>query len=135
MKMNIKKAVAFLTALTVLFSCILMTACGAKAELRVLDADKISAVYLSSTGEQLDAASFVKAYNESTVGKTVDKNDVAGSKDTLLFVTEDGDPVPVFVMGENKFIVGGGSDAVYFRIKNEGLYKLYTEAQNAKAGE
>ncbi|MGN1083129.1 MAG: hypothetical protein ACI4SJ_06230, partial [Candidatus Avispirillum sp.] len=99
MKTNFKKIIAVLAALTVL--CTALAACGAKAELKVLDTEEVSAVYLSSTGEQLDTAAFVQAYNESTVGKTVKKNDVSDSEDIILFVAEDGDPIPVFVMGEN----------------------------------
>ena len=133
MKTNIKKIIAVLAALTVL--CTALAACGAKAELKVLDAEEVSAVYLSSTGEQLDTAAFVQAYNESTVGKTVSQNDVSDSEDIILFVAEDGDPIPVFVMGENEFIIGGGSDAVYFTVKNESLYKLYTEAVSADDGQ
>lgn len=133
MKANIKKIIAVLAALTVL--CTALAACGAKAELKVLDAEKVSAVYLSSTGEQLDTAAFVQAYNESTVGKTVKQSKASGSEDILLFVAEDGDPIPVFVMGENEFIIGGGSDAVYFTVKNKSLYKLYAEAVSAEDGE
>lgn len=133
MKTNIKKIIAVLAALTVL--CTALAACGAKAEFEVLDAEEVSAVYLSSTGESLDTAAFVQAYNESTVGKTVSQNDVSDSEDILLFVAEDGDPIPVFVMGENEFIIGGGSDAVYFTVKNENLYKLYTEAVSADDGQ
>ena len=77
----------------------------------------------------------MQAYNESTVGKTVKQSKASGSEDILLFVAEDGDPIPVFVMGENEFIIGGGSDAVYFTVKNESLYKLYTEAVSVEDGE
>ena len=42
MKANIKKIIAVLAAMTVL--CTALAACGAKAELKVLDAEKVSAV-------------------------------------------------------------------------------------------
>ena len=100
--------------------CLMLAACGAKIEFTPIDEGEVSKVYLTSTGEELDAESYTKAYNESTVGEKVSPADVSGSTDMILFILS----VPVYVMGENEFIIGGSGDAVYYTVTNSSLYDL-----------
>lgn len=104
--------------------CLMLAACGAKIEFTPIDEGEVSKVYLTSTGEELDAESYTKAYNESTVGEKVSPADVSGSTDMILFILSDGKTVPVYVMGENEFIIGGSGDAVYYTVTNSSLYDL-----------
>lgn len=104
--------------------CLMLAACGAKIEFTPFDEGEVSKVYLTSTGEELDAESYRKAYNESTVGEEVSPADVSGSTDMILFILSDGKTVPVYVMGENEFIIGGSGDAVYYTVTNSSLYDL-----------
>ena len=41
-----------------------------------------------------------------------------------LPILSDGKTVPVYVMGENEFIIGGSGDAVYYTVTNSSLYDL-----------
>lgn len=104
--------------------CLMLAACGAKIEFTPIDEGEVSKVYLTSTGEELDTEAYRKAYNESTVGEEASPSDVSGSTDMILFILSDGKTVPVYVMGENEFIIGGSGDAVYFTVTNSSLYDL-----------
>ena len=104
--------------------CLMLAACGAKVEFTPIDEGEVSKVYLTSTGEELDTEAYRKAYNESTVGEEASPSDVSGSTDMILFILSDGSTVPVYVMGENEFIVGGSGDAVYYTVTNSSLYDL-----------
>ena len=79
---------------------------GAKVEFTPLDEGDVTKVYRTSTGEELDTEAYRKAYNESTVGEEASPSDVSGSTDMILFILSDGKTVPVYVMGENEFIIG-----------------------------
>ena len=104
--------------------CLMLAACGEKVEFTPLDEGDVTKVYRTSTGEELDTEAYRKAYNESTVGEEASPSDVSGSTDMILFILSDGKTVPVYVMGENEFIIGGSGDAVYFTVTNSSLYDL-----------
>lgn len=104
--------------------CLMLAACGAKVEFTPLDESDVTKVYRTSTGEELDTEAYRKAYNESTVGEEASPSDVSGSTDMILFILSDGKTVPVYVMGENEFIIGGSGDAVYYTVTNSSLYDL-----------
>ena len=93
--------------------CLMLAACGAKVEFTPLDEGDVTKVYRTSTGEELDTEAYRKAYNESTVGEEASPSDLS-----------DGKTVPVYVMGENEFIIGGSGDAVYYTVTNSSLYDL-----------
>mgnify|MGYP004606149695 FL=1 len=104
--------------------CLMLAACGAKVEFTPLDEGDVTKVYRTSTGEELDTEAYRKAYNESTVGEEASPSDVSGSTDMILFILSDGKTVPVYVMGENEFIIGSIGDAVYYTVTNSSLYDL-----------
>ena len=104
--------------------CLMLAACGAKIEFTPLDEGDVTKVYRTSTGEELDTEAYRKAYNESTVDEEASPSDVSGSTDMILFILSDGKTVPVYVMGENEFIIGGSGDAVYYTVTNSSLYDL-----------
>ena len=104
--------------------CLMLAACGAKVEFTPLDECDVTKVYRTSTGEERDTEAYRKAYNESTVGEEASPSDVSGSTDMILFILSDGKTVPVYVMGENEFIIGGSGDAVYYTVTNSSLYDL-----------
>ena len=104
--------------------CLMLAACGAKIEFTPLDEGDVTKVYRTSTGEEHDTEAYRKAYNESTVGEEASPSDVSGSTDMILFILSDGKTVPVYVMGENEFIIGGSGDAVYYTVTNSSLYDL-----------